>query len=88
MKCYAIMHSGTDRQNILDVLDGIPEILNWRAASGAIFVVSQKGENWISDKIHAAFPDAIFLVATIDIATSQGYQDKETWEFIERPKPA
>jgi len=50
MKCFAIMYTGAERQSMIDIVDKIPEILNWRAASGVIFVISEKDENWIADK--------------------------------------
>jgi hypothetical protein len=90
MKCYAVISASPaeEREKLLEVIDKLPEIVNWRTASGAIFVVSEKSENWISNKIHAVFPSLIFLVTLIDVEQSQGYQDEETWKFMQNPKKA
>jgi hypothetical protein len=88
MNCFVIIHSGTERQKIIDLIDKIPEIVNWRGVSGAIFVASDKNENWISERIHAGFPELTYLVAQIKIDDSQGYLDKETWDFIRKPRRA
>jgi hypothetical protein len=72
---------------MIDLIDKIPEIVNWRASIGVIFLVSEKNENWISEKIHAGLPpDAAYLVSTITIDGSQGYLDAESWDFIRNPR--
>jgi hypothetical protein len=88
MKCYAVIWTGPERQKMIDALDKIPEILNWRAASGAIFIVSEQNEDWLAEKIHKEFPSIIFMVAPVKSVDVQGYQDKTTWEFIQNPRRA
>jgi hypothetical protein len=87
MNCFALMYMGADRQTMIDLIDKIPEIVNWRASNGVIFIISEKNENWISEKIHAGLPqDTAFLVSTITIDSSQGYLDKDSWDFIRNPR--
>jgi hypothetical protein len=75
-----------NRQQILDQLDKIPEVMNWRASTGAIFIASESSANDLSTKIHAALPTLIFVLSQINHHTTQGYSDKETWEFIIQPR--
>jgi hypothetical protein len=73
---------------MIDTIDALPEIVNWRAAAGTIFLVSDKGVNWITNEIHKKYSELKFLVVPLKLSDVQGYQDKKTWDFIEIPKPA
>jgi hypothetical protein len=90
MKCYAIMHTGPDREKVIEAIDKVPEIVNWRSTAGAIFVVSEKTADWITNKIHKVFPEKemIFLISPLNIQECQGYLDQETWDFLRTPKRA
>jgi hypothetical protein len=71
-----------DRQDILDGLDKMPEISNWRASTGVIFFVSSEDMFRLSDKIHARFPDLLFMITPIRVSSAAGWTDRETWAFI------
>lgn len=80
-----------NRQELLDALDTIHSIKNWRAASGAIFIVTEESvaSSSLSQQIHKAIPSLQkFIIARIDGTQSQGLSDKETWNFLNNPKPA
>jgi hypothetical protein len=74
------------RQILLDALNKMSIIENWRAAVGAIFMASNASDDEIADGIHKAIPGLTFIVSEIEIATSQGIADKKTWDFITFPK--
>jgi hypothetical protein len=78
-----------DRQKLLDALDTMPNITNWRASTGAVFIVADESVevNTIADQLIAKLPDLRFVVSTISSKTSQGFTDKDTWAFITDPKP-
>jgi len=73
------------RQDILDALDKNRFVANWRASTGAIFIGSDANENRIADEISEKLPDLEFIISKIDLSTSQGRTDKETWSFIGNP---
>ena len=98
MNCFIVTWSGVyddrkgnpvvDRQTILDALDEISEILNWRASTGAVFVVSESTATSLWKKIHEKLPDLHFTIAPISIETIEGWTDERTWEFIRNPRSA
>jgi hypothetical protein len=73
-----------DRQVILDFLDTLPEVYNWRANLRAIFIVSDASHELLSEKIHTRFPGLLHIVALISGETCQGWVDQDTWDFIEK----
>jgi hypothetical protein len=75
-----------NRQQILDMLDKDPQIKNWRASTGAIFIASEVSAKQLSEALHGTFPKLHFIIAPIDIEKTWGYSDKDTWEFIRRPQ--
>ncbi len=77
-----------DRQILLNALDATPEILNWRASVGAVFVVSASPINVLADRIRQKVPGLHFVITPVDIKQIQGWADKETWDFISRPRHA
>lgn len=87
MNCFALMWSDFARDKLIAAVDKVPEIVNWRASSGAIFLVSEESDNWLAEKIHEIVPELkTFLVTKIDMEHAQGYQDKQTWDFIQNPR--
>lgn len=76
-----------DRQDLLDFLDTLPSVVNWRASTGAVFLVSQEHANSIADQIHKKFPKLRFLVGKIGSADCQGWTEQITWDFIRKPRP-
>jgi hypothetical protein len=93
MNCYVLMWSavveGTllDRQEVINFIDSVPEIVNWRASTGGIFLVSNASPKIISTKINAKFPKLTFIISPIAIQSTWGWADKETWDFIRNPQP-
>lgn len=89
MKCYLltwdrlVVDDNKRRQEFIDFLDTIPEIVNWRASVGVILLVSDLPAEIIQEKIRAKFPKELgFLLVPINIHDAQGYTNRETWEFI------
>jgi hypothetical protein len=88
MKAYIWTYVGVDRQPLLDFIDKIPEIVNWQAGGGAIFLISEQSPDWISEKIHSKFPDLNYIIMPVDIVGAQGYTQKDVWDFLQRPRRA
>jgi hypothetical protein len=93
MKCYMMTWNlgleggGTiDRQTILAALDKDPTVVNWRAAVGAIFIISEKSQFDVGLSIHNTFPKLHFVVTPLDAYQLGGWADKDTWDFIVRPR--
>jgi len=83
MKCYVLVTGDLKRrQSIIDYIDKVPEIAGWRIASGGIFLLSEKDEEWLTDRVHEEFPKLVFLIVPLDFYSVQGYQARDTWEFI------
>lgn len=89
MNCYILtsLYDGVTRQNMIDFLDDLPEVVNWRAHIGAIFLASEGPAEVLSDRIHEEFPTLFFIVARISAASTHGWADKDTWDLIQRPRP-
>jgi hypothetical protein len=85
MKCYMMSYMG-ERQPILDAIEKVPEIVNWQAGGGAIFMVSEKNTEWLTEVIHEKLPDLTFVICPTNIGQMQGYLPKVVWEFIQRPR--
>lgn len=90
MRCLILVSNDVllNRQKIVDYLDTVPELKNWRATNGAVFIATEMDENWLAQQIHKAFPEMHFMVTPVQIETVQGYQDAGTWDFIRNPRPA
>lgn len=78
-----------DRQKIINAIDIMPEVVNWRAASGAIFLVTADGmsSDDLANRIIRVLPDLTFIIGPFDAQESQGKADRKTWEFITNPRP-
>jgi len=87
MKCFVLVfhHTELERQKMLDFLDTVSEVANWRANVGAIFIASEASDEKLAAKIHNKFPALRFVVAQIEGDNAQGWTDEETWDFIYRP---
>jgi hypothetical protein len=93
MKCYMMtwnfgLEGGAviDRQTILTALDKNPTIVNWRAAVGTIFIISEQSQFDIGLSIHNVFPKLHFIISPIEPMQLGGWADKETWDFVVRPR--
>jgi hypothetical protein len=85
MNCYLLTFHYTslsERQVMLNFLDTVPEVLNWRAVSGAIFIISST----LTFKIHKGFPALNFFLTPVFGTNINGWADMETWDFISNPK--
>lgn len=89
MKCFILTWlNSASCQVVLDALDKIPQIINWRASTGAIFLVSSIDASALTDLIHEKLPKEHFVISQISIDTVEGYTDRDTWNFIRRPRRA
>jgi hypothetical protein len=93
MKCFmmtwnVMLETGTfiERQTILTALDEEPTVVNWRAAVGAIFIISEKSQFDVGLSIHNKFPKLHFVLTPLDANQLGGWADKDTWDFIQRPR--
>jgi hypothetical protein len=88
-QCHMLTCFQGERERILSALNVIPEVLNWRASTGAIFVVTIATVSAITvaDRVRVRCPGIWFIVAPIYGSLTQGVSDKETWDFINYPKP-
>lgn len=87
-QCHMITFVG-DRQKLLNALDLIPEVLNWRAALGGVFVVTPATvtSSMIAEKLAPKYPDLRFVISAIYGNMTNGRADAQTWEFINNPSP-
>jgi hypothetical protein len=74
--------------DITGSIDRMPEILNWRYVSGCLFIVTYVSVVQISLQIHGALPKLRFILAPINGPSCAGFADRETWDFINSPRPA
>jgi hypothetical protein len=77
------------RKQILDTLDAIPDVKNWRATTGGIFIVTEVdvSTNALAMNIHSRLPNVRFILAGVAGAT-QGNSETETWDFLNNPRPS
>jgi hypothetical protein len=75
-----------DRDELLQKLDQMPEVLNWRASVGAIFIVSKAGSVQLSLQIHGALPRLQFVLVSITNSICTGWADNGTWDFVNNPR--
>jgi len=87
---HLMVHDSADRQKVLDVLDATPEVLNWRAAAGGVFLVtlSSTTSDHLGRVLAPKLPNIKFVIADIRGSRAQGMADDETWNFINSPRPA
>jgi hypothetical protein len=74
-------------KEIVDYLDTLQDIKNWRNDVGAIFLVSELSPTQLHSKIHRKFPELRYIITPIDINDIEGWAPKDTWDFIRYPKP-
>jgi hypothetical protein len=95
MKCYLMTWTVSlegggqiDRQEILNYFETDQRIRNWRASTGAIFIVSEASQLELGDRLHLRFPNLHYIITPLNMTELWGWTDKETWEFILRPRRA
>jgi hypothetical protein len=73
------------RQELLQYLDTLPEVLNWfTALPGQVIMVSEQTPNEIGAKVRARFPNHFFTVS--GISGIDGWMTKGFWDFVNNPK--
>jgi hypothetical protein len=77
-----------DRQEVLNVLNAIPGVVNWRASIGAIFIISSLSATALSAQLRQKLPGLQHMIAPIDIAVTDGWADADTWSFLQYPSAA
>ena len=87
-RALIMVHDSTDRQKILDALNELPEVVNWRAAVGGIFLATPRSvtADKIGRDLAPKIPGVKFVIAAVD-GLAQGNADDLTWEFLNKPKP-
>jgi hypothetical protein len=77
-----------DRQVILNALNTVNGVLNWRASVGAVFIISNSTATVLSAQIQQKIPGLHHVIVPVDMTVTNGWADKETWEFLQRPRGA
>lgn len=88
-QCHLMTFEGVSREFILGVLDTVAEVKNWRAAAGAILIVTESTVTsaMLSEAIAQHLGMTRFVVVPIWGTMAQGRADLETWQFINTPQP-
>ena len=89
MRPYLLAFGGPPewRQAILDFLDKQPDVLNWYAFfPAAIFFISRKGPQELSQRLHSSFPNIWFVIAEVQAGRSDGWLPEAAWNFISNPQ--
>lgn len=76
------------QQEIIDFLETLPAVENWRASDGVVFVVTALSLQHLCGAILARFPGMHFLCVPLESAKVQGWCHPDTWDFINNPRPA
>jgi hypothetical protein len=86
METYGFSWKNVEHYVVRDqgYLDTVPEVKNWRATNGGVFIAKEMDENWLAERVHNAFLEMQFMITPLQIETVQGYQDAETWDFIRK----
>lgn len=87
--CYLLASEKliSGRQEVLDFLDTVPEVVNWRATQGIILVVTNLEKRPLTAKLREKFPDMRLILSDVGLKSTDGWTDKETWDFINTPSP-
>ncbi len=82
------MDRTVSRQSIIDCLEKMPEISNWRASTGCLFIASDHPARTMAEQLHIMLNDLNFLIVPIKMEDAWGWTDKETWAFIDQSTAA
>jgi hypothetical protein len=77
-----------DRQEVLNALNAMPGVMNWRASVGAIFIISSLPATALSMQVRQKLPGLQHVIAPIDMVTADGWADPDTWNFLRYPTAA
>ena len=78
-----------ERQMIINALDQIEFVKNWRVATNAFFIVTPDtiSSHDVAKELEAKAPSlSRFVVAKIASSGTQGRADNETWDFLNNPR--
>lgn len=88
LHCHMMTFQYVERQAVINAIGVIPSVINWRAAVGAIFIVTDETitSNVLAELLAPRLPpEALFVIAAIDGRRAQGRADADTWNFITNP---
>ncbi len=89
MKPYLFSFNATmgTRQQVLDFLDTLPQVLNWYAPlPQSVILISDSPMQKLSELIHNHYPMSFFIITEIVDKANNGWLPREAWEFINDPK--
>lgn len=84
MKTYILIYSDLlgSKQEVIDLLNSIPIINNWRTdITNTFFVKSEETADEIADNIIEKKANARFFISEIS-SNKQGWLPKDAWKFI------
>jgi len=74
------------RNDVLDYLDTLPEVLNWYAIMrDSIFIISEYNATQLREALHLRFPYSFFIITELQAGMYDGWLPKKNWDFIARP---
>ena len=77
------------REALIEVIDEIPEIVNWYAfLPAAVCLASELSASDVSRLVRARVPDLRFIIVRMEKGQRQGWLPKSAWGFINDPRPA
>jgi hypothetical protein len=89
MKPYLFSFNATmgTRQQVLDFLDTLPQVLNWYAPlPESVIIISERGVSELQALIHNRYPMSYFIITEIPPGGNDGWLPKVAWDFINNPR--
>lgn len=89
MRPYLFCFNATmgSRQQVVDFLDTLPQILNWYAPlPQSIILISDQPARTLRELIHNRYPQSFFIITEIQSKGADGWLPKAAWDFINRPR--
>lgn len=75
------------RQQVLDFLDTLPQVLNWYAVlAESIIVISEHNAAELRELIRNRYPYTFFIITEIPRGNNDGLLPKAAWDFINNPR--
>ena len=91
MKVHLLVFNASqaDRKTVQRFVDKLDLVENWFSFfDNAICLASTLPVDEVSRHIRRAFPELVFMMTTVDAATTNGWMPKAIWDFLENPQPA
>jgi hypothetical protein len=76
------------REEVLDVLNKLRDVKNWRASTGCIFIITDVSLNELTAQLQRMLPGVSFILVPYDGTQANGWTDSATWDFANYPKPS